>query len=134
MNKQMESFSFSPPVKLFEEENWLLAVTSFKATNSVFIIASENNSFSISIPGRWRIPNFLPEGIIDKLNDLLELRSENGIELHVEEVKKRGIQIRIGDKKSKLFDLDAHKNDILEELKSANHHDLKDLVYGMQLK
>ena len=43
-NKQMETFFFSPPVYLVEEGKWLLAVTSFEATNSVFNITSENKS------------------------------------------------------------------------------------------
>ena len=43
MNKQMETFSFNPPINLSEEGKWLLAVTSFEATNSVFNITSENN-------------------------------------------------------------------------------------------
>ena len=51
----------------------------------------ENNCFAISIPGRWRIPNYLPEGIIVKLKNLLKLSSQNDIELHVEEVTKKGI-------------------------------------------
>ena len=36
MNKQMESFSFPPPINLSEEGKRFLAVTSFEATNSVF--------------------------------------------------------------------------------------------------
>ena len=44
MNKQMENFSFSPPINLFEEGKSLLAVTSFEATNSVFNITDKNNS------------------------------------------------------------------------------------------
>ena len=47
MNKQMQTFSFSPPINLLEEEKWLLAVTSFECTNSVFNINNDNNSFSI---------------------------------------------------------------------------------------
>ena len=39
-------------MNLFEEENWLLALTSFEATNSVLNI-NDNNSFSISPPGSW---------------------------------------------------------------------------------
>ena len=35
MNKQIETFSFSPTINLFEEGKWLLGVTSFEATNSV---------------------------------------------------------------------------------------------------
>ena len=49
----MQIFAFNPPIKLIEEGKWLLAVTSFEATNSVFNITSENNGFSISIPGDW---------------------------------------------------------------------------------
>ena len=51
MNKQIETFSFSPPINLVEEGKWLLAVTSFEVTNSVFNITDENNSFAITIPG-----------------------------------------------------------------------------------
>ena len=97
MNKQKETFSFSPPLNFFEEGKWLLAVTSFEATNSVSNITQEINSFSISIPRRWRISIYLSVVIIDKLRDLLKLRSENDIELHVEEVKKRGNKIIMGD-------------------------------------
>ena len=48
----MQTFSFNPPISLVEEDKWLLAVRNFEATNSVFNITNENNSFSISIPGR----------------------------------------------------------------------------------
>ena len=64
-NNQMRTFSFSPPKNLNEEVKWLLAVTSFEATNSIFNITHENNSFSISIPWRWRIPIYLEDGIFD---------------------------------------------------------------------
>ena len=53
MNKQMETFSFSPPLNLVEEGKWLLALTSFEATNSVFNITDEKNNFPISIEGHW---------------------------------------------------------------------------------
>ena len=53
MNKQMETFSFIHPINLVEEGKWLLGVTSFECTNSVFNITNENNSFSITIPGHW---------------------------------------------------------------------------------
>ena len=49
-NKQMETFSIDPPINLAEEGKCLLAVTSFQATNSVFHIVDESNSFSISTP------------------------------------------------------------------------------------
>ena len=51
MNTQTQTYSFSPPIKVSEEGKWLLAVTFFKCTTSVFIISNENNSFSITIPG-----------------------------------------------------------------------------------
>ena len=35
MNKQMETLSFNPSINLIEEVKWLLAVSSFEATNSV---------------------------------------------------------------------------------------------------
>ena len=87
MNKQMETFSFNPPINLFEEGKWFLAVTSFEATNSVFIITNENKSFSTTIPGHWNSES--AEKTIDELNKLLELRSQNDIDLHVEKLKKR---------------------------------------------
>ena len=53
MKKQMQTFPFNPPINLSEEGKWLLGATSFEATNSVFNITNENNSFSITIPGHW---------------------------------------------------------------------------------
>ena len=91
MNKQLQTFSFNPPINLSEEGKWLLAVTSLEATNSVSNITDENNSFSLSTPGYWNSED--GEELINKLNNLLELRSENVIELHVKEVEKRGESI-----------------------------------------
>ena len=62
-------------------------MTSFEPTNSVFNITDDSSSFSISTPGFWRTPIYLPDGIVDKLRELLELRSQNGFELHVKEVE-----------------------------------------------
>ena len=45
----MEIFPSNPPLNLSEEE-WVLAVTSFEAKNSVFNITDENNSFSNTTP------------------------------------------------------------------------------------
>ena len=93
MNKQMETFSFNRPMNVSTEGKWLLAVTSSEATNSVFNIIDENVSFSTGTPGYWRVPNKIPNGNIDKLKELLELRSQNDIELHVKDVGKRGTLI-----------------------------------------
>ena len=89
MNKQRQTFSFNPPINLIEEDKWLLAVSSFECTNSVFNITDENNSFSIIIQGHYQ--NKTDEKTIDDLNNLLELKS---LELHVEEVKKRGKKLK----------------------------------------
>ena len=62
LNKQMETFSFSPSKNHSEEGKWLLAVTCFGATNSVFKITDENNSFSTSKQNYWS-PNGAEETI-----------------------------------------------------------------------
>ena len=128
MNKQMQTFSFNPPINLIEEDKWLLSVSSFECTNSVFNITNENNSFSIIIPGHYQ--NKSDEKTIDDLNKLLELKS---LELHVDEVRKRGNKIKIGDIEYQLSDFDNQKNEILEELKNAKYKGLEDLVYRMRL-
>ena len=86
----MEAFSLSPAINLVEEGKWLLAVTSFEATSSVFNIPDENNSFSISTLG-YSTPQDGEEPI-NKLNKLLEFRSENDVELHVKEVEKNVLE------------------------------------------
>ena len=96
MNKQRQTFSFNPPINLVEEDKWLLAVSSFECTNSVFNITDENNSFSIIIPGHWETE--FAEKIIDEVNRLLDLRS---LDLHVNEVRNRGKIIKIEDKENK---------------------------------
>ena len=53
MKKQMQNFSFNPPINLVEEGKWLLGVPSFEATNSVFKRTNEKKSFAISTPGHW---------------------------------------------------------------------------------
>ena len=128
MNKQMQKFSFNPPINLVEEGKWLLTVSSFEYTNSVFNITNENNSFSIIIPGHYETE--FAEKFIDDLNKLLELKS---LELHVEEVRKRCNIIKIGDKEYKLSDFDNQKYEIIEEIKKVKYNDLEDLVYRMRL-
>ena len=116
-----------------QEGNWLLAVTFFEATNPVFNIIVEHNGFSIIIPGPWRIPNYLEDGVINKLKNLLKLRCQKDIELHVKEIRKRGKQLKVGDEEYKLSDFDTFKKEKLGELKSNKYHDLEDLVYRMGL-
>ena len=68
--------------------------------------------------------------MINDQNKLLELKS---LELHVEEVRKRGNKIKIEDNEYRLSDFDTQKNEILDEIRNVNYNDLKDLVYRMQL-
>ena len=110
MKKQIQTFSFNPPINLVEEGRWLLGVTSLECTNSVFNITNENNSFSIIIPGHYQTE--FAEKLINDLNKILELKS---LELHREEVQERGNKIKIGDIEYKLSDFDTQKNEILEE-------------------
>ena len=128
MNKQRQTFSFSPPTNSIDEDKWLLAVSSFECTNSVFNITDDNNSFSIIIPAHSE--SEFANKIIDELNRLINLKT---LDLHVNEVRKRGNKIKIGDKEYKLSDFDNQKYEILEELKKVKYNDLEDLVYTMQL-
>ena len=54
INKEIQTFSFHPPINLVEEGKFFLAVSSFECTNCVFNITNENNSFSINTPGHYR--------------------------------------------------------------------------------
>ena len=104
-------------------------MSSFECKNSFFNITSENNSFSITIPGHWQ--NKSDEKTIDALNKLLEPRS---LGLQVKQVRKRGNKTKIRDSEYKLSDFDTQKkNEILEELKNAKYKDIEDSVYRMQL-
>ena len=90
-----------------KKEKWLLAVTSFEATNSVFNIILDNNSFLITTPGHWSSRGGAEN--IYKLQNILELRSENDIDLLRKEVTRRGNQILLGEKENQLSDLDSQK-------------------------
>ena len=104
MNKQMQTFSFNPPINFVEEGKWLIGMSSFERTNSVFIITYENNSFSIITTGHYQTKS--AEETINEVDNLLELRS---LELHVKEVRKRGNKLEIGDNEYKLSDFDTPK-------------------------
>ena len=132
MNKQMQTFSFNPPINLVEEGKWLLAVSSFECTNSVFNNTNENNSFSIITQGHYE--NKSDERTIEKLNILLERRSKDGIELHIQEVEYRGHIISLGGKEYKLSDLGTQKEEILEKLKKYSvYQSLDDMVFRLRL-
>ena len=122
----METFSFSPPLNLIAERKWLLAVTSFGATNSVFIITNKNNSFSISIPGYWYQKS--SEEFLNRIHKLLDLGSQNDIESHVEEVEKRCTRRKIEKSDYNLAIFHHFKSEILVELKRVKYKDLEDIV------
>ena len=131
MNKLLETFSLNPQIKLAEESAWLLlAVSCFEATNFLFNITNENNSFSISIAGFWVFEG--SEEIVDKLIKLLKLRSGNDFELHIKDFEKNGSVLEMlgpnpnnpknktllfGAQIGSLNDLDTRKNEIFSDLK-----------------
>ena len=86
----------------------------FWSINSVFIITDENNSSSISIPFKWRVRKSLEDGIVDKLKKLLKLKSENDIELHVNELGKRDNKIEMNSNEFALSDFDSSKTKYLK--------------------
>ena len=65
------------------------------------------------------------------MKSLLELKSQNDIDLHVEEVKKRKLTKK-GDIENNLSDFGTHNNGILEDLKNGKK--IPDyMVYRMDL-
>ena len=126
----MKTFSFPPPINIFEEGKWLLAVTSFEATNSVVLsLTDENNGFSITTPKRGIRER--GEDFINKLIELLELRSLMILN-YMLEVEKRGTRIEIENSGSNLAGFDHLKSEILAELR-VKYKDLEDMVYRMDL-
>ena len=99
--------------------------------NTLFRTNSGNNSLSISTLRYWSSRGGAET--IHKLQKIIELRPQNDIDLHVEEVRKEGNQIKIGDKECKVSDLDTHKDEINDELKNVENSDLEDMVFWMEL-
>ena len=65
------------------------------------------------------------EDAINWVQILLELVHQIDTELHVREIEKKGL---IMMKEFPVADLDFHKNEIMEELKSIKRIDLEDTV------
>ena len=131
MKQQMQTFSFNPPINLAEEGRWLLAVTSFETKNSIFNVNDETNSFWISTPVIWS-----SEGtgeIIDKLNEILELRSHNDIELHIIVYEKRRTRIEIENSGYNLAGFDHFESEILAEVKRVKYRDLGAMSNRMEV-
>ena len=130
MNNQKGKFSFKPSISLSDKRKWMLAVTFFEATNSVFRITNKNIFFPITLPSYWSWRGG-SETII-KLREFLRLRAQNDIELHVKEVKKRGNQIKVGGNEYKLSDLDIRETEINKEIKDLDNNDFKYMVFRME--
>ena len=79
-------------------------MSSLECKNSVFNITNENNSFSINIPSHYQTES--AEKMINDLNKKVKLKS---LELHGEEVRRRGNKTKIGDNEYKLSDFDTQK-------------------------
>ena len=77
-------------------------------------------------------PNIVKK-VFNKLRKVLELISENDIELHVKEVEKRGTRIEIENSGNNLISFDYFKSEIIAELRRVRYKDLKDTVYRMEL-
>ena len=101
-------------------------MTSSECANCVSNIADGNNSFSIIIPGSWKIPSYLEDNIIEKLKNLLKIKSETNIELHVQESRERGNKANSEENFSS--DFDTLKTAKLQILKNVKYNDLKDMV------
>ena len=106
-------------------------MTCFEATNSVFNVNLENNSFSISATGLWTSED--GEELINKLIKFLERRSENDIGLHDKEVERRSTRTEIENCAYNIACFDHFKSEILSELKRVKYRDLEDMVYRLQL-
>ena len=130
LRKQVETFSFNPPINIYEESKWFVAVRSFQAMNSVFNKTDENNSFSINIPGHWQTNS--AEKTFNELNKLLELRSQNCIELHVKQVRKRRKQKKM-ETENKICLILILLKKLLEELRNVEYDDLEYMVFRLQL-
>ena len=109
----------------------LIAVTSFEATNSVHNITDKKTSFSISSPSYWFPVS--GEEFINKLNKLLELTSQNDIELHGEEFEKRGTRKENGNRCYKLASFGHYKCETHVELGRLQCKDIYNKVYRKEL-
>ena len=90
LKMQTDTLSFSRSINLPEEKKQLLAVTSFEAANCVSNTTGENRSFSIPTPEQRCLGGGVEN--IDKLFKIIELRSENDIEINVKQNEKRSFR------------------------------------------
>ena len=70
---------------------------------------------------------------MNRLPKLLDLRSQNDIELHVKEVEKRGNRIETEKSGYNLAAFDQFKSEILAELKRVKYTDFEDMIDRMEI-
>ena len=80
-------------------------MNSFEETNSVVKKTDENNSFSVSTPSHWISED--SEELINELKETLERSSQNGMELHVDQFRRKGSILK---NDYSLFSLGTFKN------------------------
>ena len=91
----------------------------------------KKTSFSVSTTGHGNSKDC--KELINKLNELIELRYDSDIKLNVKEVGKHGIRMEIGNSGYKLAGFDHFKSEILEESKRIENKDLEDMVYRKEI-
>ena len=96
-----------------------------------FFITDENNSFSNIIPSHWSSRGGA-ETVV-KLQELLKRRAQKDIEVHVEQIRKKGKQIKIGNEEYVLSDLDIRKSEINKEIKNVEYNDIEDRAFRLEL-
>ena len=69
----------------------------------------------------------------NELNELIELRYQNDIELQVKEVEKRSTRIETEINNYNLAGFDLFKSEKFAELNRVKYKDLQDMVFGMEL-
>ena len=87
----MNAFSFIPTRNL--EGDWQLVVPRFQAYTTIIETIDDNANFTVSTPGYCldkRAEN------VEKLNESLDLKSQNDFELQLLQVEDRELLIEIG--------------------------------------
>ena len=92
LNKQIQTFSFSPSSNFSDEGKGLLAVTGFEPKNCGSCQTDVNNTFSSATLVHWTSNG--GKKTMNKLQILLKLRSQNDIEKDVKEVTKKEIKAK----------------------------------------
>ena len=88
MTKSTDTFSLNSPFES-EVEKYTIAVTILELYHSNSNTDEHNNIFTIHTPGYGQDPD-----TNEKLEEIIGQRNSNQIKLHVEEVNKKGLEIK----------------------------------------